>query len=153
MQGYLNDTAIALKIYKKTTHAMRMFLAESAAYIKLVDLQGKSIMPLAALGRLPHSGACVLGLYLGQPVPHPLPAGLAESAKAALGNLHKAGYSHGDISGGNMLLYHDRVLFCDLQTCQKLAKKRKQSSFYEDVTELRDLLAGDDAVDEALVRH
>eukprot|EP00878_Enallax_costatus_P020925 GHUV01022137.1.p1 GENE.GHUV01022137.1~~GHUV01022137.1.p1 ORF type:complete len:147 (+),score=53.23 GHUV01022137.1:263-703(+) len=139
MQGCIVDEPAALKLYCTKPETMRLFLTETAAYIRMAHLQGSCIVPVAAIGRLPHSGRCVLGLKLGQPLPRPLPAALANSAKAALAELHQAGYSHDDINSGNLLVFGDKVLMCDLQTCQA---NPKQHSLDEDIRQLQKVLEG-----------
>jgi tRNA A-37 threonylcarbamoyl transferase component Bud32 len=139
VKGYIAGEPVALKLYSTRPGAMQLFLAEAAAYLRMDHLQGSCIAPLAAMGRLPHSGTCVLGLKLGQPLPRPLPAALANSAKAALAELHQAGYSHNDINSGNLLVFGDKVLMCDLQTWQA---NPKQHSLDEDMRQLQKVLEG-----------
>eukprot|EP00878_Enallax_costatus_P021741 GHUV01023032.1.p1 GENE.GHUV01023032.1~~GHUV01023032.1.p1 ORF type:complete len:130 (+),score=15.96 GHUV01023032.1:283-672(+) len=108
-------------MYKMTWLAMTAFLHEATTSMKLPGLQGTSIMPLLALGRLPHTGLPALVFPMADPLPHPVPPTLKEEAESALRMLHDAGYTHGDIHRRNMLVLEGKVLFCGLEACRSRA--------------------------------
>jgi hypothetical protein len=144
LQGVLKDESgcvdVAVKVYSSTPVALQLFLAEAVAYSRLAELQGSSIVPLLALGRLPHSGEPALALALGQPLPRPVTQELAATAKGAVASLHDAGFSHGDVRSSNLLVYEGKVVLCDLQTC---VLGTSQDIRQQELAELQHVLGAD----------
>ena len=115
MQGTVCGSPAVVKIFTLEGAALSFFTNEVSAYLALQ--QEPCILPLLAVGRLPHTGRPMIALAEGQPLPEPLTSELRAEAEAALHELHHAGWCHGDIKARNMLMYNGRVVFCDLETC------------------------------------
>jgi tRNA A-37 threonylcarbamoyl transferase component Bud32 len=113
----------AVKIYTLKETALSRFVHEVTAYL--------GIVPVLAVGRLPHNDRPVIALAEGQPVQEPLPSDLFAQAEEALKELHKAGWCHGDIRARNMLCYNQHVVFCDLETCSPATEEGVKQDWHD----------------------
>ena len=119
----------AVKIYTLKETALSRFVQEVTAYL---DMEQQScIVPVLAVGRLPHNDRPFIALAEGQPVQEPVPSDLFAQAEEALKELHKAGWCHGDIGARNMLRYNQRIVFCDLETCSPATEEGVKQDWHD----------------------
>jgi len=129
VKGTVCGTPAAIKIYTLEDAALARFTREVSMYLAMQ--QEPCIVPLLAVGLLPHTYRPVIALAEGQPLSDQLPSHLHARAQEALCELHQAGWSHGDVSARNMLLYNKRVVFCDLETCAPIAKVGREQDMHD----------------------
>jgi len=134
VKGTVCGTPAAIKIYTLEEAALASFTREVFVYLAMQ--QQPCIVPLLAVGLLPHTDRPVIALSEGQPMPEQLPSHLRTQAQGAMLELHQAGWSHGDVSVRNMLLYNKRVVFCDLETCAQLTEAGRE----QDMQDLHSML-------------
>mmetsp|Transcript_5430 Transcript_5430/g.12010 ORF Transcript_5430/g.12010 Transcript_5430/m.12010 type:complete len:596 (+) Transcript_5430:322-2109(+) len=124
MKGRIGEDAVAIKYCDPSSEEdVRCLLHEASCYERLAALQGQAIPRLVKVGRLAHMGAPFLASQWAEPVQRLNPE-LHDKALDSLTALHQAGFIHNDVCLANILLAGDRVLLCDLESCDDYQEGR-----------------------------
>lgn len=117
LQGLVAGQHEALfKIYSaRDEKSVKEFVTEAVAFVELAAEHGKSIIPLAGLGRQMHTGNPMLVFAAGEELRGKISPEVEQSADDALCRLHAAGRLHGAVYEGCLLLYKGRVVLWDLE--------------------------------------